>query len=260
MRAAERRDRIVGLVAEHQRMTVEALAHRLGASQETIRRDLTELDAKHLLRKVHGGATVSGSVGEGAFQRRMVENLPGKRAIAAAAIPLFQPGEALCIDTGSTTLAFAAELARRGDLTIITNAAGIAQQAAQGGNRTFLLGGEHRADAGENVGPLVLQQLAGFSPDHAVLTVGGITETGLHDFDLEEAMIARAMIERCRSVTVLADAAKFGRVALFPLCALAGLHRLVTDVPPPPSLAAALKAAGTEVVVALPAPLSTEFD
>lgn len=252
MRAAERRDRIVGLIAEHQRMTVEALAHLLGASQETIRRDLTELDAKHLLRKIHGGATVSGSIGEGAFQRRMVENLPGKRAIAAAAIQLFQPGEALCIDTGSTTLAFAAELARRGDLTVITNAAGIAQQAARGGHHTFLLGGEHRADAGENVGPLVLQQLAGFSPDHAVLTVGGITEAGIHDFDLQEAMIARAMIERCRSVTVLADAAKFGRPALFPLCGLAGLHRIVTDAPPPPPLAVALKAAGIDLVVAAP--------
>jgi DeoR/GlpR family transcriptional regulator of sugar metabolism len=252
MRAAERRDRIFGLIAEHQRMTVEVLAQRLGASQETIRRDLTELDARHLVRKVHGGAVLPGSLGEGAFQRRMVENLAGKRAIAAAAIRLFQPGDALCIDTGSTTLAFAAELAQRGDLTVITNAVGIAQQASRGGHQTFLLGGEHRAEAGENVGPLVLQQLAGFSPDHAVLTVGGITTDGIHDFDLQEAAIARAMIERCREVTILADASKFGRPALFPLCALAGLRRIVTDALPPATLAQALEAAGVEVIVAAP--------
>jgi DeoR/GlpR family transcriptional regulator of sugar metabolism len=254
MRAAERRDRIVGLIAEHQRMTVEVLAQRLGASHETIRRDLSELDARNLVRKVHGGAVLPAGIGESAFQRRMAENLAGKRAVAAAAIRLFRPGEALCIDTGSTTLAFAAELGQRGDLTIITNSVGIAQQAARGGHHTFLLGGEHRAEIGENVGPLVLQQLAGFSPDHAVLTVGGVTADGIHDFDLQEATIARGMIERCREVTILADASKFGRPALFPLCALAGLRRIVTDAPPPAALAQALKAADVEVVVALATP------
>jgi DeoR family glycerol-3-phosphate regulon repressor len=250
MRVAERRDRIVELIAEHQRMTVEALAHQLGASQETIRRDLTDLDSRNLIRKFHGGATVPSSVGEGAFQRRMVENLAAKRAIAAEAIQLFQPGDSLFVDTGSTTLAFAAELAQRDDLTVITNAVGIAQQASRGGSRAFLLGGEHRAEAGENVGSLVLHQLAGFSPEHAVLTIGGIAPDGIRDFDLQEAEIARVMIERCRSVTILADATKFGRAALFHLCPLSRIRRIVTDAAPPAPLGQALRAAGVELIVA----------
>lgn len=251
MSVAERRDRIVELLVEHRRMTVETLARQLGTSQETIRRDLTDLAARDRLRKFHGGAMLPERMAEDAFSLRMAENQSAKQAIGAAAARLFGPGDTLFVDTGSTTLAFAAALARRDGLTVITNSVGIAQQLSRGGNnRAFLLGGEHRHEAGENIGPLVLQQLAGFQPDHAVLTVGGITAGGVHDFDLEEAEIARSMIERGRRVTVLADSSKFGRAALFHLCPLARLARLVTDRAPPPPLQAALRQAGVEVVVA----------
>jgi DeoR family glycerol-3-phosphate regulon repressor len=251
MRVAERRDRIVELLVEHRRLTVETLAKQLGASQETIRRDLTDLAARDRLRKFHGGAMLPERMAEGAFASRMTENQEIKQAIGAEAARLFGPGDTLFVDTGSTTLAFAAALAQQDGLTVITNSVGIAQQLSRnGGNRAFLLGGEHRHEAGENVGSLVVQQLSGFQPDHAVLTVGGITTGGIHDFDLQEAEIARAMIERSRQVTVLADSTKFDRHALFHLCPLAGIGRLVTERLPPPPLQAALQAAGVEVILA----------
>ncbi|MBO1077714.1 DeoR/GlpR family DNA-binding transcription regulator [Roseomonas haemaphysalidis] len=250
MRVSERRDRIVELLVEHRRMTVETLARQLGASQETIRRDLTDLAARDRLHKFHGGAMLPDRMAEDAFALRMAENQSAKQAIGTAAARLFAPGDTLFVDTGSTTLAFATALARRDGLTVITNSVGIAQQMSRNGNRAFLLGGEHRHEAGENIGPLVLQQLAGFQPDHAVLTVGGITASGVHDFDLEEAEIARSMIERSRQVTVLADSSKFDRAALFHLCPLSRLGRLVTDRAPAPPLLAALRGAGVEVILA----------
>ncbi|WP_419897333.1 DeoR/GlpR family DNA-binding transcription regulator [Roseomonas sp. USHLN139] len=250
MRLSARRDRIVELLMQHQRMTVEELAQQLAASQETIRRDLTELAARNRLRKFHGGATLPDSIGEGAFRSRMVENLDAKRAIARRAAALFAPGDSLFVDTGSTTIAFASELAQASDVTVITNSVGIAQAVSRSGaNPTYLLGGEHRHEAGENVGSLVLQQLAGFSPRHAVLTVGGLGPKGIADFDLAEAEIARTMIARAAEVTVLADASKLGREALFFLCGLERIARLVTDRPPPPPLAEALAQAGVAVLL-----------
>ena len=46
------------MVRERERVSVDALAKALGASQETIRRDLTDLAERGLLRKIHGGATL----------------------------------------------------------------------------------------------------------------------------------------------------------------------------------------------------------
>ncbi|MDJ0391552.1 DeoR/GlpR family DNA-binding transcription regulator [Roseomonas sp. E05] len=250
MRPSVRRDQIVELLLRHQRLTVEELAQRLGASQETIRRDLNELGAQNRLRKFHGGAALPDSLGEGAFRLRMVENLEAKRAIARRAAALFAPGEALFIDTGSTTIALAGELAQHSGLTVITNAASIAHLVSRSGaNPTFLLGGEHRHESGQNLGPMALRQIEGFAPAHAVLTVGGLTADGAMDFDLQEAEIARAMIARARQVTLLADASKLGRPALFRLCGLEAVSRLVTDLPPPAVLATALAAAGVEVLL-----------
>ncbi|HWH57107.1 MAG TPA: DeoR/GlpR family DNA-binding transcription regulator, partial [Terriglobales bacterium] len=146
MRPTDRRDVIVDLVREHERVTVDFLAHQLTTSCETIRRDLTELAARGLIRKFHGGATLPDLAGiglkaEGSFQARMQENLREKRAIGRRAAALFSPGDTLFIDTGTTTVIFAEELARLSRLTVITNSLSIAQTIARGeGNRAFLLG------------------------------------------------------------------------------------------------------------------------
>src|SRR5215213_7325852 len=126
MQSKERRERIVDLVRDRNRVTVDQLANFLQASKETIRRDLTELAERGIIRKVHGGATTPGlslptDRSESPFALRLQASLRAKRAISRKAASLFGAGDTLFIDAGSTTLYFAEELARRPSLTVITN-------------------------------------------------------------------------------------------------------------------------------------------
>ncbi len=254
MRPNLRRERIEQVVRERERVTVDALAELLGASRETIRRDLTDLAERGRVRKIHGGATTaeprpSEAEIEGPFQGRLLENVDAKRAIARRAIQLFQPGDTLFVDTGTTTLLFAEELSSATGLTVITNSSAIAALAARGpSNTTFLIGGEYRADGTENLGLLAVEQIARFHATHAVLAVGSIEAVGVLDFDLLEADVARAMIAQARSVTVLADASKFGRGGLIKVASLNAVARVVTEAEPPSEIAWALKDAGTELI------------
>ncbi len=256
MRPEERHERIVALVYSKERVSVAALASTLKASRETIRRDLTELDRRGRLRKLHGGATLPEPAlltpdREGPFQARLAQNAPAKRAVARRTARLFTPGETLFVDTGTSTLMLAEELAHACGLTVITNSAAIAALCARGrDNAVFLLGGAYRADGGESVGPLAVDQIGGFHADHAVLAVGAVTEAGLLDYDLDEAIVARAMIAQARSLTVVADASKFGRSGLFKIAPLTKVARLVCERAPPQALAAALRDAGVEVLIA----------
>jgi DeoR/GlpR family transcriptional regulator of sugar metabolism len=256
MRPTVRRERIEQVVRERERVTVDALAELLGASRETIRRDLTELAERGRVRKIHGGAMVAEQRlinidVEGSFQARLSENAAAKRAIARRAIELFQPGDTLFIDTGTTTLWFAGELPSTTGLTVITNSSAIASLAARGAsNSTFLIGGEYRADRTENLGPLAVEQIGHFHAIHAVLAVGSIETIGILDFDVREADVARAMIAQSRSVTVLADATKFGRGGLIKVAGLDAVARVVTEADPPRDIADALKDAGTKVLLA----------
>ncbi|MCK0196622.1 DeoR/GlpR family DNA-binding transcription regulator [Ancylobacter sp. 6x-1] len=256
MTPRQRRDRIVELVRQHERMSVDALAEQLAASRETIRRDLAELDGRGWLRKVHGGASLpepgsQGRVAEGPFSERLRENGPAKRAIARRAAALFRPGDSLFVDTGTTTLCFAEELALARGLTVITNSTPIAALAARGeGSTVFLIGGRYRESGGENLGPIAIEQLQRFHALHAVLTIGAIGRDGVSDFDEAEAEIARMMIRQARSVTVLADGSKFAGAGIFSVAPLAEIDRLVTDAPPPAAMADRLIADGVEVLLA----------
>lgn len=251
MNALDRRQHILEWLRLKRRVTVGWLAEHTGASQETIRRDLSSLAGEGLVEKFHGGAAVPGNPAyENAFATRMYEHAEAKAAIAARAAELFEPGDSLLVDTGTTTLLFARALAERRGLTVITNCLRIAQTLGESENRVFLIGGEYEADAQEAVGTFALDQIARFNAGHAVITAGALDADGVMDFSLAEADVARAMIAQAGTVTVLADAGKLGRRALFKVMPLAGIDRLILDAPPPADLALALKEAGVALYIA----------
>jgi DeoR family glycerol-3-phosphate regulon repressor len=252
-----RRDRILALIHERERVSVDELSALLDSSHETLRRDLGLLADAGRIRKYHGGATLPDFGQEGPFAQRMLAAVQEKRAIAQVAAQLFGQGDTIFVDTGTTTLIFAQALARRPGVTVITNGIEIGRVIADAGGKVFIVGGEYRPELGEMVGPLAVEQIERFHAAHAVLTAGAIGVGGPMDFELEEAQVARAMIRQARSVTILADASKFDKAALFQLCPLARISRLVIDRPPGGELAGALAAAGVEVLIA---PESGNYD
>lgn len=254
MRPRDRRERILELLrdSDNGRITVEDLVRRLKISQETVRRDLTQLSSGGLVSKFHGGVALPQSSGEGPFRARMAKSLREKRAIARSAAGLFRSGDTLLIDAGSTTVVFAEELARQTGLTVITNSVMIAQTMSRGGNgnRAFLIGGEYSDEAMVNLGALAVRQVAQFHAIHAVITVGAIGIEGVMDYTLEEAEIACAMIAQARRLTVIADSSKLEKTGLFRVCGLDVVDQIVVDARPKGALSDALAAAEVQVLVA----------
>lgn len=253
MKPEIRRERILDSLRESGRVTVEALADDLSVSRETIRRDLTSLSNRGLLRKFHGGATWTHNDTEDPFQERMSENVTAKRAIARRAAALFSPGDALFVDTGSTTVYFAEELTRIAELRVVTNSSLIAStlSGTDNGTRVYLLGGEFNGDNQETFGAMATAMIRQFRARHAVLTVAALNaEAGIMDHDTEEAQVARAIVDQAKTLTVLADSSKFDRTALFEVAPWTAVSRLVVDQAPAGQLARQLEVAGVEVIVA----------
>lgn len=249
----DRRGAILDLIRLSQEVKVDEIADRLTVSRETIRRDLALLDAQGLLRRVHGGAQRSKTAQEPPFLERIAENTGAKERIARTAAALFDAGDTIFIDTGSTTEFFAAALGRAKAYTIITNSIGVAHKMHEGGggSLTYLLGGQYRGDASQVLGPIALEQIGKFRADHVVLTCGAIDATGgFMDFDMEEAMMARAMIAQSLRVTIIADSSKFGHMAMVKVCGFDRVDSLVTDRQPPDDIFSALAAHGVETIIA----------
>lgn len=249
MKPKLRQAQIAELIGQHGEVSVETLAEQFDVSPETIRRDLGLLAETGTVQKVHGGARRPRLLCEGSFQQRMSENAEAKRVIARKLAALIEPGDTIFIDTGSTTLICAEALATIADLTVITNSPRIAQVFDAGQRAAiYLLGGRYDPDNAETTGPLVIEQIAAFQADHAVLTVAAIDiKAGAMDSNFDEARVARAMIAHARHVFVLANAGKIGREAAFHVCDCDRIDVLVTDQPPDPAIAASLRGAGVDL-------------
>jgi DeoR family glycerol-3-phosphate regulon repressor len=255
VKPSTRHDEIVRLVRCAGEMTVDQLAESLSVSRETVRRDLFNLDCEGRIRKFHGGARTNPNPAgahsaEGPFALRMTENINAKRRIAHTAAGLLSPGDALFIDTGTTTLLFAEALAVLPPLVIITNSWKIAAAAATNADhKVFLIGGAYGVDAGESLGHLAVEQIRKFRARHVFLTVGGVDGHSVRDFDAQETEIARAMIERAEMVTVLADSSKFTKRGIFEVASWDKIHRLVTEEAPTGDIADAAMSKNIEILI-----------
>jgi DeoR family glycerol-3-phosphate regulon repressor len=232
--------------------TIAALAGRLGVSLETVRRDVRPLTESGTLLRVHGAVGLAGQLGEAPFQKRMRENAAAKQSIARTVAAMVHDGDSLMLDTGTTTSFVARELAGHRRLTVVTNSTDIARLlATRNGNRVFLAGGALRPDSGAAFGKAALDFVAGFRVRLTILSAGAVDETGLMDYDLEEAELARLMLARADRRAVVTDHTKFGRVGLIRVAGFDGIDTLVTDSTPPQAIATALANAGVTLTLPL---------
>lgn len=253
MKPHERQPQIEEIIRREGEASVEALAARFDVSSETIRRDLGNLAELGRVVKVHGGARRARLIHEPSHEERETTAAEAKEAIGRRLADLVEPGETLFIDTGSTTLAAAGTLAAIPDLTIITNSCRLAERVgrtARGDTTIHLLGGRYGADNAQTTGIAVIEQLQAFRADRAILTVAAIdADQGAMDASFDEAQVARAMIRNARTVTILADATKFGRHAAYAVCAIEDIALIISDAQIDRAQRSALKDKGVDVWV-----------
>ena len=202
----ERRERIVAVVNARGRVRIGELAREVAASEPTVRKDLALLERAGLLRRTHGGALALRSA-RGALlsSDRLGREAEAKTAIARACIDLVADGDAVYIDSGTTTLRIAELLTAR-NVNALTN--GIAVAAALARSRrcgTRWWAGCCGPSAGAVAGALAVENIARFSVSTAFIGVTGLTADGITVADHSEAQLKAAVLARARRVVVPMD-------------------------------------------------------
>lgn len=235
MHKTDRHSAIMDSLRQSGSTSIAELTKKLAVSDETVRRDVKVLESRGLLERVHGAVILADHGGEMEFQKRMAQNAAAKRAIAEAAAREVEDGDALMIDSGTTTAYVARALLRRRNLFVVTNGTEIARTLARGtGNRVHLPGGEMRTDDYAVFGETSQAFTRNFRAKIAILSIGAIHHDGGYmDFHLQEAEMARAMIRQSSRVIVVADRTKFHNQAPVSVCGFADVGTLVTDREPP---------------------------
>jgi DeoR family fructose operon transcriptional repressor len=253
MYAAERQQRIIAEARRAGRVEVTALADSLGVATETIRRDLTALERRGSLRRVHGGAIpVERFEVEPSLATRSGRLTDVKRRIAARALDQLPSGGSIILDSGTTTGAVAELLPPDLDLTVLTNSLSAASVlATHPGVSLYLLGGRVRGQTGAAVGDWTVRALTDVVVDVALIGTNGFSVArGLTTPDQSEALVKRAMVASARTAIVLSDSSKAGDAHLHRFAELGDIDILITDTDLDDDVAAEIRAAGPDVVTA----------
>ncbi|AJM78045.1 DeoR/GlpR family DNA-binding transcription regulator [Rathayibacter toxicus] len=251
MYAPERHQAILHRARSDGRVEVRDLAHCLAVTPETIRRDLTSLEKRGLLRRAHGGAIPVERLGvEPEVATRETHLAAEKNRIATAALAELPDAGSVAIDAGTTTVRVAELLPLDRRLTVITHSLPVAMAlVSRPSIDLHLVGGHLRGVTQAAVGPWATAVISSVSVDVAFIGTNGVSrERGLTTPDLDEAVVKTTLIASARRVVVLADHSKFGRQDFGHVAPLSAVDTVITDSSVDDELAEDIEAAGPEVV------------
>lgn len=226
----ERQQWILQRLRSHGRVVAAELATEFEVSEDSIRRDLRELAAQGLCKRVYGGALPL-PVAASPLKQRRIEHMGRKQALARKAATLVRQGQVLLIDAGSTNAAIAAALPERCGLTVVTNAPDVVLALLdREGFEIQLIGGRVDQRIGGAVGAQAVKELQRIRADLCFPGACALDlEGGLWGFDSEESLFKRAMVEASGETAVVVTSDKLGTVATHRVAGLAEVQHLVLE-------------------------------
>lgn len=232
MLTRERKGLLLDRLAAEGRLVAAALAAEFGVSEDTIRRDLRELDAEGRLRRVHGGALPTSATHRPLAERQRMQT-DAKLRLGRRAAALVKPGQVVLIDGGTTHAALVEALPRDLRATVVTHSPTIA--AALEPHELIsvvLVGGALLRLSMVALGAATAEAFARVSADLLFLGVTGVhPEAGFTTGHPEEAELKARLIRSAAETVVLATPDKLGAASAFQVAPLAAATTLVTAGP-----------------------------
>ena len=250
MTAEQRQKRIEEHLRQVEFASLEELSERLDVSSSTVRRDLTALEGKGVVKRTHGGARlVAPASEEFVFSARDTHQLDEKELIGRACAELIEPNQTVIMDAGTTVFRVAKHLESKAP-HIITNSLPIANLYASNNQvEVVLSGGVIYPRLGVLVGPLAVEAFTKMHADVAIMGAGGLTlDGGVSNSHVLLIDIQKAMMAAVRKVIFCLDHTKIGRQSLTQLCPLDAIDIVVTDPAAPREIRHELEARGIKVV------------
>jgi len=230
-----RRNELLQLVSARGFVRVTDASDELAVSEVTIRADLTELEARGSVVRVHGGAMLPGAIREPSLESAREQQAQAKRAIGEHAASLVRSGDSVFLDVGSTALAVAHALVERRDLhdlTVVTNGLSIALALEPALPRfsVIVTGGTLRPLQHSLVNPYASQLIDSLRVDLAIIGCNGVdVSAGVTNVNLPETEVKRQVMRQSGRCILVADGSKLGVTELGVVGALSEFDCLVTS-------------------------------
>lgn len=248
----ERKQMILNLLQETEKVTVSYLSELFNVSGATIRSDLRDLETEKLLLRTHGGAMrISKSAFEIEPQKRG-EFTQCKEAIAREAVKFIDDGDTIAVDTGSTCYTFAKQLGAKKDLRVVTNDLSIAALLDQFEDITvYFIGGVIRKHYNCTIGSFGSAPFQDLVVDKAIMGTNSFTlAKGATTPDVGQAEMKRLLVSISDKVFLLGSSDKIGRNSFVTFAESNQIDVIITDGEISKAYKESIEDSGIELVIA----------
>ncbi|MGX5817229.1 DeoR/GlpR family DNA-binding transcription regulator [Chitinophaga lutea] len=229
----ERHKLILREINLHNKVLSNDLAILLDVSEDTVRRDLKELDEEGIIIKVHGGA-ISKSLATPFMKDSSIYAQDAKQVIAEKTLSLIKKDMVIITEGGTTMLEFAKALPDHLTATFFTISPQVAITLSDKNNlEVITIGGKLRKNANLHTGSSVLNQLSEIKADLCLLGANGFSaEDGLTDVDWEIVQVKKALVRSARKTAVLCISEKLNSSRRLKICDPNQVSYLITELTP----------------------------
>ncbi|WP_080871976.1 DeoR/GlpR family DNA-binding transcription regulator [Oceanobacillus timonensis] len=231
MLPVERQKKIIDLLMVKKVMRMPALQEEMEISIDTLRRDINALAKQGKIKKIYGGVKLAEpKLGEISMEERMISHLDEKTAIAKTCHAHIEEGDCIYLDSGSTTFQIAKYIKEKRNLTVITNSVPVILELMNSHIELIVIGGKVRKNEQSVVTYDYLFNFHQLNIQKAFICASGITiERGISDYNVEEALARKKIIDLSHEVYVAADSSKFGKNVTVSIAELDKVNYIVTD-------------------------------
>ncbi len=210
------------------------LSKKLQCSEETIRRDLKELESIGKLTRTHGGAYLMDKYDKSyPTKLRKVYYPDLKSRLARQALRYVRENDVIMLDSSTTCLTLAELLlSKKLNITIITNSLLICDLCNdQISNINLIcLGGSFRSRTSSFVGYHTTDTLSGYFADRSFISCPKVTlEQGMSDNHFDESKVRANMLLHSQQKILLLDHTKFDASANLLFGNLKSVDVIITD-------------------------------
>ncbi|WZL74471.1 DeoR/GlpR family DNA-binding transcription regulator [Clostridiaceae bacterium 35-E11] len=226
-----RRKKILELLEREGIVNLQQLTDAFDVSIYTIRRDLTALEKKGLLKKTHGGAIrIEKSKWIPSMEEEKNIALSEKKIIALKAAQLIDNGDTIML-LGSMISILMIPILKDKNITVVTNSLDVAKDfSAISTIETILIGGQVKNYKGNILGSRAIYDVKNYHFDKAFIPCAGIqAHAGVSTSTIDSSDFLKTVIACSRQNIVVADYRKIGRVTFAKVCSLDKIDMLITD-------------------------------
>lgn len=226
-----RRQKILLILERDGKVMASELSQHFAVSEDTIRRDLSELATAGLVQRVHGGALPRPKDTGKDYFTRISETDEVKTRLAQLAAGWVENGQTVMFDSGTTTLQVARSLPSDIVITAVTASPMTAITLSEyKGIKVILAGGQLNPATLSAGGHETLRLLEGIKADLLFTGVCAIhPQVGISSLHFDEVPVKQAMLDSASRVIAVTTADKLGAVEPFVVAPCSRLHALVTE-------------------------------